>query len=133
MLNGIVNYFDLRTAVESLVPKRGAVKRAASETAEKHAAVLPQYGAVALGVLADPLLRNYIETHNFALDFAGVAGRTGFALLMAIALLPAVYKNAFDPDKPLVQLCALFASGLAGNLCFKPVRPRPGHKAREFA
>jgi hypothetical protein len=37
---------------------------------------------------------------------------------MAIALLPAVYKNAFDPDKPiLIQLCALFASGLGWQSC----------------
>jgi hypothetical protein len=119
MINEIVRYFDLQSAVGSIVPK-GAAKRAAAEPAAKHAAVLPQYGAVALGVLADPLLRNYIENQTFALDFAGIAGQTGFALLMAIALLPAVYKNAFDPEKPmLVQLCALFASGLGWQSLFQ--------------
>jgi hypothetical protein len=119
MVNAIVRYFDLQSERRAVAPKRAA-KGAAAEPAPKHAAVLPQYGAVALGVLADPLLRNYIETHQFALDFAGVAGRTGFALLMAIALLPAVYKNAFDPDKPmLVQLCALFASGLGWQSLFQ--------------
>jgi hypothetical protein len=62
----------------------------------------------------------YIETQHFGLDFALIATRTGFALLMAIALLPAVYKNAFDPEKPiLVQLCALFASGLGWQSLFQ--------------
>ena len=120
MIDGIINYFDLQSTVGSVLPTKGAAKRVAAETAAKHAAVLPQYGAVALGVLADPLLRNYIETQHFALDLAGIAGRTGFALLMAIALLPAVYKNAFDPEKPiLVQLCALFASGLGWQSLFQ--------------
>jgi hypothetical protein len=82
--------------------------------------VLPQYGAVALGVLADPLLRSYIKTNEFGLDVSSAAGRTAFALLMAIVLLPAVYKNAFDPDKPLlVQLCALFVSGLGWQSLFQ--------------
>jgi hypothetical protein len=104
-------------------PARGpavpAAKRGAAPGTE-HAAVLPQYGAVSLGVLADPLLRNYIETGNFALDISGIAAGTGFALLMAIAILPAVYKNAFDPDKPiLIQLCALFSSGLGWQSLFQ--------------
>jgi hypothetical protein len=82
--------------------------------------VLPQYVALALGVVADPVLRQYIETKSFTLDVAGIAAGTGFALLMAIAILPAVYKNAFDPDKPmLVQLCALFSSGLGWQSLFQ--------------
>ena len=123
MLNGVVRYFDLHSPTGTVRPARGpaasAKTRAAAPTAD-HAAVLPQYGAVTLGVLADPLLRNYIETKSFALDISGIAAGTGFALLMAIAILPAVYKNAFDPDKPiLIQLCALFASGLGWQSLFQ--------------
>lgn len=123
MLDGVVRYFDLHSPAGTVRPARGpaasAKTRAAAPTAA-HAAVLPQYGAVALGVLADPLLRNYIETKSFALDISGIAAGTGFALLMAIAILPAVYKNAFDPDKPiLIQLCALFASGLGWQSLFQ--------------
>ena len=100
-------------------PASSVKKRAAALTGE-HAAVLPQHGAVTLGVLADPLLRTYIDTKSFALDISGIAAGTGFALLMAIAILPAVYKNAFDPDKPiLIQLCALFASGLGWQSLFQ--------------
>jgi hypothetical protein len=30
-----------------------------------------------------------------------------------VLIFPAVYRNAFDPQKPLfVQLCAIFASGV---------------------
>jgi hypothetical protein len=121
MLKGVVRYFDLRSQTGTLSARSAgpASKRAAAPSGE-HAAVLPQYGAVTLGVLADPLLRNYIETQSYTLDFAAIAARTGFALLMAIALLPAVYKNAFDLDKPiLVQLCALFASGLGWQSLFQ--------------
>jgi hypothetical protein len=123
MLNEIVRYFDLRSPTEALRPAREAasprMKQAAAPSAQ-HAPVLPQYGAVALGVLADPLLRSYIETQAFNLNFGGLATTTGFALLMAIVLLPAVYKNAFDPDKPLlVQLCALFVSGLGWQSLFQ--------------
>jgi hypothetical protein len=65
MLNNVVRYFDLRAPTGMVRPARGpavsATKRGAAPAME-HAAVLPQYGAVTLGVLADPVLRNYIET-----------------------------------------------------------------------
>ena len=115
MLKEAVRYFDLHSEQRS-VTRKGA---AAAPLAE-HASVLPRYGAVALGVLVDPLLRNYVAAGAFNFDFAGIGGRTAFALLMAIVLLPAVYKNAFDPDKPiLVQLCALFVSGLGWQSLFQ--------------
>jgi hypothetical protein len=114
MLGKIVDYFDLQSG------RRGAGGGVKGLTGGKYAPVLPQYGALTLGVLADPLLRQYIETRSFTLDVPGVAAGTGFALLMAIAILPAVYKNAFDPDKPiLVQLCALFSSGLGWQSLFQ--------------
>jgi hypothetical protein len=130
MPNPIVRYFDLRSPTGTLRPAPGpaasANKRAAAPSAE-HAAVQPQYGAVTLGVLADPLLRNYIETKSFALDVPSIAAGTGFALLMAIAILPAVYKNAFDPEKPiLVQLCALFTSGVGWQSLFQTAATAAG-------
>ena len=123
MLNEVVRYFDLQSQPRTLSPGREATAAATRKTvapSAEHASVLPQYGAVALGVLVDPLLRNYVAPGIFNFDFAGIAGRTAFALLMAIVLLPAVYKNAFDPDKPiLVQLCALFVSGLGWQSLFQ--------------
>jgi len=129
MLNDIVRYFDLQSQPHPSTAKGVAAepaKRAAKPKA-KHASVLPQYGAVALGVLVDPLLRNYIASDTFKFDFTALPGRTGFALLMAIVLLPAVYKNAFDPDKPiLVQLCALFVSGLGWQSLFQTAATAAG-------
>jgi hypothetical protein len=120
MLDEVVRYFDLQSRKRPQRQARGATTTAAARADGAHAPVLPQYGAVALGVLADPLLRNYIATDAFKFDFTGFPGRTVFALLMAIVLLPAVYKNAFDPDKPiLVQLCALFVSGLGWQSLFQ--------------
>jgi hypothetical protein len=124
MLDEVVRYFDLQSRQRPPRQARAAAsadRAHAPEIAKRaHAPVLPQYVAVALGVLADPLLRNYIASDAFKFDLTGFPGRTVFALLMAIVLLPAVYKNAFDPDKPiLVQLCALFVSGLGWQSLFQ--------------
>jgi hypothetical protein len=123
MLNDIVRYFDLQSPPRPSPPDGVSAAKSAKRAAEpgtKHAPVLPQYGAVTLGVLVDPLLRNFISSGAFNFDVGELVGRTAFALLMAIVLLPAVYKNAFDPDKPiLVQLCALFVSGLGWQSLFQ--------------
>jgi hypothetical protein len=123
MLNDIVRYFDLQSPRR---PSPGGADRTArtrnftAGPRAQHAPVLPQYGAVAAGVLVDPLLRSFIDSETFNFDFWSFLARAGFALLMAILLLPAVYKNAFDPDKPLlVQLCALFTSGVGWQSLFQ--------------
>jgi len=41
-------------------------------------------------VLADPLLRNFMQSGGFNFSWSGFLARAGFALLMAIVLLPAV-------------------------------------------
>ena len=42
-----------------------------------------------------------------------------FGLIVGIILLPAVYKSAFDPQKPvLVQLAALFPLGIGWQSLF---------------
>lgn len=123
MLNEVVRYFDLYSQQRSATPKgvTAAPRMKHDRWARaKHASVLPQYAAVAAGVLVDPLLRSYIDSETFNFDFWSLLARAGFALLMAILLLPAVYKNAFDPDKPiLVQLCALFTSGVGWQSLFQ--------------
>ena len=117
MLNEIVRYFDLQSESRPQAPMARAPGPAAPS---EHAPVLPQYAAVAAGVLVDPLLRSYIDSQTFNFDFWSLVTRAGFALVMAILLLPAVYKNAFDPEKPiLVQLCALFTSGVGWQSLFQ--------------
>ncbi|MGH6805033.1 MAG: hypothetical protein ACREC3_16970 [Methyloceanibacter sp.] len=130
MLNDIVRYFDLQSPQRSVTPKGVTAAprtKHAGEPSAKHAPVLPQYAAVATGVLVDPLLRSYIDSATFNFDFWSLLARAGFALLMAILLLPAVYKNAFDPDKPLlVQLCALFTSGVGWQSLFQTAAEAAG-------
>ena len=83
MLEGIVRYFDLQSEHRAAPSRADKAGRTAnySDVPPKpdHAPVLPQYGAVTLGVLADPLLRNYIESGNFNIDLGSFAGRTVFA------------------------------------------------------
>lgn len=81
--------------------------------------MLSQYGAVTLGVLVEPFLHDTVAS-NLNVDVWRILVRTVFALLIAIVLLPALYKNAFDPDKPiLVQLCMLFMSGVGWQCLFQ--------------
>jgi hypothetical protein len=104
----VSEYFDLRS-------KGGARPEADLEAARPGAlaAVLPQYVAVALGVIVEPFLRKYIELGAWSFDWSTLAGRIAFGLIIAIVLLPAVYRSAFDPEKPvLVQLAALFPMGI---------------------
>ena len=60
---------------------------------------MPQYGAVALGVLVDPLIRGYIDTETFNFDFWGLLARAGFALLMAILLFAGGLQERIRPGK----------------------------------
>jgi len=80
---------------------------------------LPQYAAVALGVLVEPFLRDYIVSGHWHVGWGALLGRVAFALLMTIAILPSVYRNAFDPDKPvMIQLMALFPMGIGWRSVF---------------
>jgi hypothetical protein len=130
MLNEIVRYFDLQSRQRPPKPSGAKLPSGAARMAgtdHHHAPVLPQYAAVAAGVLVDPLLRSYIDSETFNFDFWSFLARAGFALLMAILLLPAVYKNAFDPDKPLlVQLCPLFTSGVGWQSLFQTAATAAG-------
>jgi hypothetical protein len=130
VLNQFIRYFDLQSPARRRQEADRELIARATEGAEpsvKHAPVLPQYGAVTFGVLVDPLLRSYIDSQTFNFDFWSLLARAGFALLMAILLLPAVYKNAFDPEKPiLVQLCALFTSGVGWQSLFQTAATAAG-------
>ncbi|MBC8012660.1 MAG: hypothetical protein H7X74_01005 [Methyloceanibacter sp.] len=121
MLNEVVRYFDLYSQQRSATPKgvTAAPRMKHDRWARaKHASVLPQYAAVAAGVLVDPLLRSYTDSETFNFDFWSLLARAGFALLMAILLLPAVYKNAFDPDKPISSSSVrCLRRGSAGSPC----------------
>jgi membrane protein YdbS with pleckstrin-like domain len=105
----IIDYFDLRAREPTEVKSR-KTRRTGNW--------FPQYVALVLGVLVQPFLSTYQQTGQW--NFGGAAGRLLFAVLVGIAIFPAVYKHAFDPEKPLfVQLCAIFAAGMGWESLFK--------------
>jgi len=111
-MNKIIKYFDLAS---DLRPK-GATGKAAG----KQLHWFPQYIALVLGVLIQPFFTFYQQTGNW--NFGGFSGRVLFALIVGIIVFPAIYKNAFDPDKPIfVQLCAIFAAGMGWESMLRTV------------
>jgi hypothetical protein len=67
----------------------------------------------AAGVIVEPFLRNYVTQGGWQIDFNTLTGRVAFGLIIGIMILPAVYRQAFDPQKPiLVQLAAIFPMGI---------------------
>ena len=116
----ILDYFNLRSNVSSHEVKQMGIKQTS------HAAVIPQYLAVALGVTFEPYLQYYIANNSWSFSEVDFFGRALFGLIIAIVILPAVYKSSFDADKPiLIQLVALFPMGLGWQSLFsaatKPV------------
>lgn len=102
-MNKILDYFDLGSGSD---PKSG---RGASRSRSLH--WLPQYATLVLGIVVQPFFAAYQQ--NAQWNFSGIGGRVLFASIVGIVVFPAVYKNAFDADKPLfVQLCAIFALGM---------------------
>ncbi len=111
MINSVIRYFDLQSH------KRDQPRGQAGSGTGLH--VFPQYIAVALGIVADPYLNAYINTGTFGVTFDGLGARIVFGLIIAMAVLPAVYRSSFDPDKPtFVQFCTLFVSGLGWQALF---------------
>jgi hypothetical protein len=102
IVNPIASYFDLRSPkVQTMGVKRPTTVLSC----------WPQYAALVTGIVAQPFFAEYQLTHNWNLH--GVGGRAIFSVIVGIIVFPSVYKNAFDPDKPIfVQLCAIFAAGM---------------------
>jgi len=104
ILEGIGNYFDL-------VSDRRSAMAGAVGGVEKLPPAWPQYIALVLGILVQPYFASYQVTGTWA--WSGLIGRLLFSAICGFAVLPGVYKSAFDPDKPIVvQLCLLFVAGL---------------------
>ncbi len=105
MLNSVIRYFDLQSSTRSTVPK--------GQASGVYAPVLPQYLATCAGVIAEPFLRTYITSGEWGMEQSALWGRVIFGLIIGVILLPAVYKSAFDPSKPIaVQLAAMFPMGV---------------------
>jgi hypothetical protein len=71
--------------------------------------VAPQYAALLVGVLFQPFFDAFQQSQAWDFRWQWVL----FALIVTFAIFPAVYRRAWDPDKPMfVQLCTIFSAGL---------------------
>lgn len=125
------NYFDLRsrpgTAVQEAKAPAGGSPTAGAPAPVPEAkpdrppapAVWPQWLALTLGVLIQPFLSNYRETGSWPIPEFEPWGWLAFALIVALVLFPAIYRNAFDPTKPvIVQIIPIFTAGLGWEALF---------------
>ncbi len=102
-MSKLLEYFDLGSTAQ---PKTGR-----GQSPKKIFHWVPQYLTLVLGIVVQPFFAIYQQTGQW--NFSGITGRVLFAAIVGIVVFPAVYKRAFDPDKPLfVQLCAIFALGM---------------------
>ncbi|KPJ61558.1 MAG: hypothetical protein AMJ46_00095 [Latescibacteria bacterium DG_63] len=98
-MDRLTNYFNLASV-------RPDVKKAMGVRG-----VLLQYLVLVLGIVIQPLFAKYRAQGEWG--FAVEWGWIVFAAVVGVVIFPAVYKNSFDPEKPLfVQLCAIFTAGL---------------------
>lgn len=110
MINRIIKYFDLQSRRRSLT---------IGVAGQERLSVFPQYIAASLGVIAEPYLSAYANTGSFSFDTEGFVSRIIFGLIIGLVILPAVYRAAFDDEKPrLVQFATLFVSGLGWQSLF---------------
>jgi hypothetical protein len=71
----------------------------------------PQWLTLFAGVLIQPFFRQYQLSLHW--HWEGFWGWALFALVTTVLIFPAVYRTAFDDEKPVVVLLApIFAAGL---------------------
>ena len=118
-MRGLASYFDLTAGL--------AERRIAGPNIPERPPVLPQYLALAAGVATEPFVHQFTQDRTF--DIAGAIGiHLLFGLIVAIVVFPGVYRNAFDPERPIfVQLCAIFASGIVWQSLFQSATGASGY------
>lgn len=109
-MNTILSYFDLTAGL--------AERRAKAPAMPPRPPVVPQYLALAAGVVVEPFVHRFIA--HQPIDAGSLWQQALFGLVIAIIIFPGIYRNAFDPERPIfVQLCAIFASGIGWQSLFQ--------------
>ena len=105
MLNKLIRYFDINSAIRPL--RAQGVSAGTSQPISW----VPQWFALYLGILIQPFFDGYKQTHHW--QWQGFWGWTLFACVTALIVFPAVYRNSFDGNKPLIVLFgSIFAAGI---------------------
>jgi len=101
--NKLLAYFDLQSK------RRGVAIGYGGESLS----VFPQYVAFVLGVIVQPFMTKFRVSGIWDVTFQALIGWTVFAVLVGLAVFPAVYRRSFDAEHPaFVQFCSLFSTGL---------------------
>ena len=104
MPNKLIRYFDINA------PALPRGSKGVTDEARKIRA-LPQWLVLFAGILIQPFFDGYKQTHHWI--WQGFWGWVLFALITAFIAFPAVYRNSFDKDKPIVVLLApIFTAGI---------------------
>ena len=103
-MSELLSYFDLTAGL--------AARRIAGPTIPERPPILPQYLALGAGVAIAPLVHQLARAETIdpsaAIDLPLLVG-----LIAAILVFPPAYRNAFDPERPLLaQLAAIFLWGI---------------------
>jgi hypothetical protein len=70
-----------------------------------------QYATLVGGIIVQPFFTQYQETKTWNVNDPW--GWMVFSVIVGLVVFPAVYRRAFDSEKPLfVQLCTIFVAGL---------------------
>ncbi len=106
-MNRFTRYFDLTSEWKKAVDTKGDRTKIPGWLLGSGI----QYLALVLGIVIQPFFAAYQLTGTW--EFQGFWGRFLFAAIAGFIVFPAVYKNAFDPTKPLIiQFGAIFAAGM---------------------
>lgn len=108
-INNLFAYFDLQSKARGQPRLTGTARG----TSGGNLTVLPQYGALLLGIAVQPYFENYRQTGSWAFDVGSAIGWLVFAMIAGLIVFPSVYRKSFDPEQPrFVQFCTVFAGGM---------------------
>jgi len=117
MINQIARYFDLYSEYR---PGSAKAQKASKDTTALWRQLLVYVGCV-LGVIVGPFIPTVLSgnTPSLAAVF-GSANHLFWSAVIGLALMPAIYKLVFDPEKPLVVQVAF---GLVAGFLAQKIVP----------
>ena len=119
----IGEYLNLRSDVGRARKAQPVESRVGKDSGQHKLGVWVQYVAIVLGILVQKYWSLFRERGVWS--FEGLAGWALFALITALLIFPAVYKNSLDPDQPvLVQFCLVFTAGMGWQAIVANILPK---------
>lgn len=109
-MNSVIRYFDLNRDIR---PKHAM----GVSDEEKQVSWQIQYFALLLGIVIQPYFAYFQQHREWKLD--ALSGWILFSIIVALVCFPGLYRNSFDPKKPVfLQLIPIFTAGLGWQSLF---------------